>query len=53
MATVDNLRNNKVVKLTEKQISMLQLSDKDIETGKLISQEQLDNDDLEFIELLL
>jgi len=34
------------VKLTEEQILMLQLSDKDIEAGKLISQEQLDKDDL-------
>ncbi|MDB5112137.1 MAG: hypothetical protein JWR67_3251 [Mucilaginibacter sp.] len=28
---------------------MLQLSDKDIETGKLISQEQLDNADLAWL----
>ncbi len=31
-----------MVKLTEEQILMLQLSDKDIEAGRLISQEMLD-----------
>jgi hypothetical protein len=53
MATVDTLRNNEVVKLTEEQILILQLSDKDIETGKLISQEQLDKNDLDFFTELL
>ena len=53
MATVDTLRNNEVVKLTEEQILILQLSDKDIETGKLISHEQLDKNDLDFFTELL
>lgn len=35
------------VKLTEEQILMLQLSDLDIKNGKLISQDQLDKDDLQ------
>lgn len=37
-----------IVKLTEEQILMLQLSDKDIKNGKLISQSQLDKADLQF-----
>jgi hypothetical protein len=37
------------VKLTDEQILMLQLSDNDIESGKLISQEQLDKSDLEWL----
>jgi len=37
------------VKLTEEQILMLQLSDKDIEAGRLISQEQLDKNDLQWL----
>lgn len=37
------------VNLTDEQILMLQLSDKDIESGKLISQEQLDKSDLEWL----
>ncbi|MBS1532826.1 MAG: hypothetical protein JSU01_21160 [Bacteroidetes bacterium] len=40
---------NEPVKLTEEQILMLQLSDKDIQAGKLISQEQLDKNDLEWL----
>ncbi|MDR3693325.1 hypothetical protein [Mucilaginibacter sp.] len=42
--------DNETVKLTGEQILMLQLSDKDIETGKLISQEELDNNDLEWLQ---
>jgi hypothetical protein len=42
--------DNRTVKLSEEQVLMLQLSDKDIETGKLISQEQLDKNDLEWLE---
>ncbi|HEY4197753.1 MAG TPA: hypothetical protein VGM63_19570 [Mucilaginibacter sp.] len=38
-----------VVQLTGEQILMLQLSDKDIEAGKLISQEELDKNDLEWL----
>ena len=37
------------VKLTEEQILMLQLSDKDIKNGKLISQSQLDKADLQWL----
>ena len=37
------------VKLTDEQILMLQLSDKDIKNGKLISQSQLDKADLQWI----
>ena len=40
---------NKPVELTEQQIAMLKLSDKDIEEGKLILQEQLDKNDLEWL----
>ena len=55
MATVDTLRNKLIdklpeVKLTEEQILILQFSDKDIETGKLISQEQLDENELEWLQ---
>ena len=37
------------VKLTDEQILMLQLSDQDIQNGRLISQEQLDKDDLQWL----
>jgi hypothetical protein len=37
------------VKLTQEQILMLQLSDQDIKHGRLISQEQLDKDDLKWL----
>jgi hypothetical protein len=37
------------VKLTKEQILMLQLSDKDIKNGKLISQSQLDKADLQWL----
>ena len=37
------------IKLSEEQILMLQLSDRDIEAGKLISQEQLDKNDLKWL----
>jgi len=37
------------VKLTEEQILMLQLSDKDIKSGKVISQSQLDKSDLQWL----
>ena len=40
------------VKLTEEQILMLQLSDKDIKNGKLISQNQLDKEDLQWLKEL-
>ncbi len=41
---------NDPVKLTQEQILMLQLSDEDIKAGRLISQEQLDKNDLEWLE---
>ena len=37
------------VKLTEEQTLMLKLSDKDIKNGKVISQSQLDKDDLKWL----
>lgn len=37
------------VNLTDEQILMLQLSDLDIKNGDLISQEQLDKDDLQWL----
>lgn len=44
--------DNDTVKLTEEQILMLQLSDKDILNGKLISQDQLDKEDLQWVKEL-
>ena len=41
--------NNDVVNLTKEQILMLQLSDKDIKAGKLISQDELDKNDLRWL----
>ena len=41
--------DNDIVKLTEEQIQMLQLSDIDIKNGKFISQYQLDKDDLKWL----
>jgi len=38
-----------IVQLTEEQVLMLQLSDNDIKSGKLISQDQLDKDDLQWL----
>jgi hypothetical protein len=35
--------------LSEEQILMLQLSDNDIQKGRLISQDQLDKDDLQWL----
>ena len=37
------------VHLTDEQVLMLQLSDEDIKNGKLISQNQLDKDDLQWL----
>jgi len=37
------------VNLSAEQISMLKLSDQDIENGRLISQDQLDKNDLEWL----
>ncbi|MDO9615070.1 MAG: hypothetical protein Q7J86_11180 [Bacteroidota bacterium] len=41
--------NPDTVQLTEEQVLMLQLSDEDIKSGKLISQNQLDKDDLQWL----
>ena len=41
--------DNDTVKLTGEQILMLQLSDNDIKNGNLISQNQLDKDDLQWL----
>ena len=37
------------VKLSDEQILMLQMSDRDIENGMIISQDQLDKDDLQWL----
>ena len=37
------------IQLTEEQVLMLQLSDNDIKNGKVISQNQLDKDDLQWL----
>ena len=37
------------IKLTKEQILMLQQSDKDIEEGRLITQDELDKNDLEWL----
>jgi len=44
--------DNNTVKLTEEQILMLQLSDKDILNGILISQDQLDKEDRQWLKEL-
>ena len=41
--------DNDIIKLSEEQILMLQLSDKDIMLGKLISQEDLDKSDMQWL----
>lgn len=40
---------NDLVKLSESQIKMLKMSDLDIEEGNLISQKELDKNDLEWL----
>jgi len=50
---VENSSTEKdLVNLTDEQILMLQLSDNDIESGKTISQAQLDKSDLKWLEEL-
>jgi hypothetical protein len=44
--------DTKKVKLSDEQILMLQLSDKDIKKGKLISHKQLDKDDMKWLKEL-
>jgi hypothetical protein len=47
---VDNSKlENKNVSLTDEQVLMLKLSDKDIKSGRLISQNQLDKEDLKWL----
>jgi len=38
-----------IIQLSEEQLMMLKLSDKDIQLGKVISQNQLDKDDLKWL----
>ncbi len=44
-----NSADNKKIKLSKAQISMLGLSDDDIKSGRLISQEELDKSDLKWL----
>lgn len=44
--------DNDLVKLSNEQILMLELSDKDIQNNSLISQEELDKRDLEWLKEL-
>jgi hypothetical protein len=44
--------DNDLIKLSDEQIALLQLSDKDIENNRLIPQDQIDNGDLEWIKEL-
>jgi hypothetical protein len=44
--------DKETVKLTEEQIVMLKLSDRDIKEGKLITQSQLDKSDLKWLKEL-
>lgn len=47
---VDNTQTDtEKVKLTEEQVVMLKLSDKDIANGRLIKQDQLDKSDLKWL----
>ena len=57
LATLSQLVENSytekdTVKLTDEQILMLQLSDNDIKSGKIISQAQLDKSDLKWLKEL-
>ncbi len=44
--------DNETIKLTKEQVVMLNLSEKDIKDGKLISQSQLDKSDLKWLKEL-
>ena len=50
MESAETCKNNDAVKLTDEQILVLQLSDNDIQAGKLISQEDLDKNDLQWLQ---
>jgi hypothetical protein len=45
----DKQSDDDIIKLTDEQILMLQLSDEDIHAGRTISQELLDKNDLEWL----
>ena len=45
----NNSTDNDVVKFSDEQILMLKMSDHDVKTGKLVSQSQLDKDDLQWL----
>ena len=42
--------NNDIVKLSKEQILMLELSEDDIKNGRILTQEQLDKNDLKWLE---
>lgn len=44
--------DNDKVKLTKEQMKMLKLSDADIKNGRLLSQEEVDKDDLKWLKEL-
>jgi hypothetical protein len=48
----NNTTEKDIVKLTEEQILMLKLSEKDIKQGKLIPHAQLDKEDLKWLKEL-
>jgi helix-turn-helix protein len=48
----NSFKEKDTVKLTEEQILMLQLSDDDIKSGKLINQSQIDKSDLKWLKEL-
>lgn len=46
----NNPMANDVIKLTDSQVQVLKLSDIDIEYNRIMSQEQLDEEDLQWLE---
>ncbi len=44
--------NNEIIKLTDEQIEMLEMSEADIANGRLISQEAMDKRNLEWLNAL-
>jgi hypothetical protein len=44
--------DNDIVKLSKEQILMLELSEDDIKNGRILTQEQLDKNDLKWLEEL-
>ncbi|MEO9884072.1 MAG: hypothetical protein ABJR05_10430 [Balneola sp.] len=47
-----NLSDSEIVELTDEQKIMLEMSEKDIENGKLISQEAMDKRNLEWLDAM-